>query len=87
MILTGSQLLFFKDPVWALTLQQQLQAEGVKRDDRGQILLPRVAKFVPDEVFPLKDAVAVLDRRLVGVSHLNQVAPILVRRFPADLVA
>ncbi len=67
--MTGSQLLFFKDPVWALTLQRQLSAEGVKRDDRGQVLLARVASFVPDEVFPLKDAVAAYDTKLIGVSQ------------------
>lgn len=69
-ILTGSQLLFFKDPFWALTLQEQMKSDSVnaKRDEKGQVLLPRVARFVPDEVFPVKDAVAVWDRSLTGVS-------------------
>ena len=67
-ILTGSQLLFFKDPTWALTLQEQKRSEGLEKDSKGQTMLPRVARFVPDEVFPVKDAVAVLDQRMTNVS-------------------
>nr|XP_018259729.1 uncharacterized protein I303_07797 [Kwoniella dejecticola CBS 10117]OBR81887.1 hypothetical protein I303_07797 [Kwoniella dejecticola CBS 10117] len=60
-ILTSSQLLFFKDPTWALTLLEQIKTfEGT--DKAGQLLLPRQTTFKPDEVFSMKDCVAVFDR-------------------------
>ncbi|WVF68224.1 hypothetical protein IAT40_002989 [Kwoniella sp. CBS 6097] len=60
-ILTGSQLLFFKDPTWALTLLEQARStDGTDR--AGQMSLPRQATFKPDEVFSLKECIAVWDR-------------------------
>ncbi|WWC92314.1 uncharacterized protein L201_007268 [Kwoniella dendrophila CBS 6074] len=59
-ILTSSQLLFFKDPTWALTLLEQIQS--LQNTNAGQLLLPRQTSFKPDEVFSLKDCVAVYDR-------------------------
>ncbi|WVQ95629.1 hypothetical protein IAU59_002727 [Kwoniella sp. CBS 9459] len=60
-ILTGSQLLFFKDPTWALTLLEQARStDGTER--AGQMLLPRQTSFKPDEVFSLKECIAVWDR-------------------------
>nr|XP_019000387.1 uncharacterized protein I203_07169 [Kwoniella mangroviensis CBS 8507]OCF63848.1 hypothetical protein I203_07169 [Kwoniella mangroviensis CBS 8507] len=61
-ILTSSQLLFFKDPTWALTLLEQIQSLRDTDDGSGQLLLPRQTSFKPDEVFSLKDCVAVFDR-------------------------
>lgn len=58
-ILTGTQLLFFKDPFWAAQLLEHIQT--TKRNDRGHLVLPVMGNFVPDEVFPVKDAVAVYD--------------------------
>lgn len=59
-ILTGSQLLFFKDPAWALTLLEQMKSPLVDRQS-GQPLLPRMTNFKPDEVFPIKDCIAAYD--------------------------
>ncbi|WVQ85950.1 hypothetical protein IAT38_008118 [Cryptococcus sp. DSM 104549] len=60
-ILTGSQLLFFKDPTWALTLLEQARSSA-KSDQNGHLLFPRITTFKPDEVFPVKDCIAVYDR-------------------------
>jgi hypothetical protein len=65
-ILTGSQLLFFKDPIWALTLLEQ--ARSASEDAAGNRPLPRVTSFKPDEVFPVKDCIAIYDRGLTKVS-------------------
>ncbi|WVN89691.1 uncharacterized protein L203_104921 [Cryptococcus depauperatus CBS 7841] len=61
LILTQSQLLFFKDPLWALTLLEQIKSNMVS-DEGGHLLLPRTTVFKPDEVFPVKDCIAVFDR-------------------------
>jgi hypothetical protein len=55
-ILTSSQLLFFRDRTWAISLGEQMGY----RD--GRILVPPVSLLKPDEVFPLKDSVALYDR-------------------------
>ena len=65
-ILTGTQLLFFKDPFWAAQLLEHIQ--NTKRNDRGHLVLPTMGSFVPDEVVPLKDAVAVHDNEVDMVS-------------------
>lgn len=54
-ILTGSQLLFFKDTIWALTLVEQIRSAGKKE-------IQHMASFQPDEVLSVKDCVAVWDR-------------------------
>jgi hypothetical protein len=64
--LTSSQLLFFKDPVWALTLLERINNPGVDQQS-GQPLLPRMANFKPDEVFPVRDCVAVYDESYTQV--------------------
>ncbi len=55
-ILTNSQLLFFRDQAWATSLQEQMRY----RDKR--ILVPPVPLLKPDEVLSLKDSVALHDR-------------------------
>ncbi|KIR30883.1 ARF guanyl-nucleotide exchange factor [Cryptococcus deuterogattii LA55] len=60
-ILTQSQLLFFKDPMWALTLLEQARVTS-ENDKDSQLLLPRMTHFKPDEVFPVKDCIAVFDK-------------------------
>ena len=55
-ILTSSQLLFFRDQAWATSLQEQMGY----RDKR--ILVPPVPLLKPDEVLSLKDTVALHDR-------------------------
>ncbi|KAH8835319.1 hypothetical protein DL96DRAFT_1519946 [Flagelloscypha sp. PMI_526] len=58
-ILTGSQLLLFRDPV----LVQSLMAQWVESD--GQIALTQAAVLKPDEVFSVKDSIAVYDHSYV----------------------
>lgn len=55
-ILTNSQLLFFRDQAWATSLQEQMRY----RDK--QTLVPPVPLLKPDEVLSLKDTVALHDR-------------------------
>lgn len=55
-ILTNSQLLFFRDHTWATSLQEQMRC----RD--GRILVPPAPLLKPDEVLSLKDTVALHDR-------------------------
>jgi hypothetical protein len=55
-VLTSSQLLFFRDPSWATILQAQMK----HRD--GSVLIPPVSLLKPDEVLSLKDSVALHDR-------------------------
>lgn len=55
-ILTNTQLLFFRDQGWATSLQEQMKY----RDKR--ILVPPVPLLKPDEVLSLKDTVALHDR-------------------------
>ena len=53
-ILTGSQLLFFRDPGWASTLSPN-------SDSPVELVLPPSNLFKPDESFSLKDTLAVYD--------------------------
>ncbi len=55
-VLTSSQLLFFRDHSWATSLQEQMK----HRD--GRALIPPVPLLKPDEVLSLKDSVALHDR-------------------------
>lgn len=59
-ILTGSQLLFFRDTMWANTLSAQ-------PDSEGRVPFPHGAVFKPDEVIPVKEACAVFDKSYVKV--------------------
>jgi hypothetical protein len=54
-ILTSSQLLFFRGHAWAVDLEEQMRS----RD--GGTLIPPVSLPKPDEVLPLKDSVALYD--------------------------
>jgi hypothetical protein len=60
-ILTGSQLLLFRDPSWAAALLAQIETPD------GQPLLPQTAVFKPDEVLSMKDFVAVFDKSYTKV--------------------
>ncbi|KAJ6627238.1 hypothetical protein B0H10DRAFT_1996195 [Mycena sp. CBHHK59/15] len=55
-ILTGSQLLLFRDPAWANGLISQ--AESLD----AQFIFPQTAVFKPDELLSVKDAIAVFDK-------------------------
>lgn len=55
-VLTGSQLLFVRDPAWASAFLNQSEGSG----EPGYF--PQTAMFNPDEVISVKDAVAVYDR-------------------------
>lgn len=61
-ILTGSQILFFRDPAWALGLIAQAESSG------GQVLSPHVSLLKPDELLSVKDAIAVHDITYAKVS-------------------
>lgn len=67
-ILTGSQLLFFRDPSWAHALVEKSEASD------GHLLLPPTAVFRPDELLSVKDAIAVYDSSYTKV-HLFQHLP------------
>lgn len=54
-LLTGSQLLLSREPSWAVTIQKQ--AYGTN----GEVSLPHAMLPKPDELFSVKDAVAVFD--------------------------
>lgn len=60
-ILTGSQLLFFRDPSWATTLLAQSETSD------GQIIFPQTSIFKPDELLSVKDAIAVFDKSYTKV--------------------
>jgi len=55
-ILTNSQLLFFRDQAWATSLQEQMRYRNKR------ILVPPVPLLKPDEVLSLKDSVALHNR-------------------------
>ncbi|KAL7422861.1 hypothetical protein Q5752_002158 [Cryptotrichosporon argae] len=59
-ILTGSQLLFFKDPTWVQALDDQIR--NAVTNEAGHKVLPRMSVFKPDEVLALRDCIAVFDR-------------------------
>ncbi|SPO20708.1 uncharacterized protein UTRI_00184 [Ustilago trichophora] len=77
LLLTGSQLLLFKDIIWINALQSQildqvghsLLCNGIPTDDTaahevvegGVVISPRITYFRPDGVISLADAVAVKD--------------------------
>lgn len=68
-ILTGSQLLFFKDPTWALSLLDQARSSQLDGTSPGQLLFPRMTTFKPDEVFSVKNSIAIFDRSYSKVCH------------------
>lgn len=61
-ILTGSQLLFFRDPSAATLLTQS-------SSPNGQIIYPESPVFRPDELLSVKDAIAVFDKSYIKVIY------------------
>ena len=55
-ILTGSQLLLFRDPAWATTLLVKPETPN------GQLLFPQTSLFKPDELLSVKDSIALYDK-------------------------
>ncbi|KAI0669996.1 hypothetical protein C8Q78DRAFT_976061 [Trametes maxima] len=55
-LLTGSQLLFFRDSSWASNIQAQLGQSN------GQVLLQQTSLPQPDEMLSVRDAIAVYDK-------------------------
>jgi hypothetical protein len=66
-VLTGSQLLFFRDSSWSTSML----AQTVPSD--GHVIFPQQAVFKPDEVLSVKDAVAVIDKSYIKVQFLIRV--------------
>lgn len=62
-VLTGSQLLFFRDSTWSTSML----AQTVPSD--GHVIFPQQAVFKPDEVLSVKDAVAVIDKSYLKYEH------------------
>ncbi|KAG5644739.1 hypothetical protein DXG03_007868 [Asterophora parasitica] len=60
-VLTGSQLLFFRDHSWASSL---LSAQS-----DGQTVFPQSVLFKPDELLSVKDAIAVYDKSYTKYSN------------------
>ncbi len=61
-ILTGSQLLFFRDLTWANTL-----AFGSDSSSGNQVIYPQATVFNPDESISVKDCIAVWDESYTKV--------------------
>ncbi|CAO1636652.1 unnamed protein product [Parajaminaea phylloscopi] len=85
MILTSSQLLFFRDLVWIDALQaqinEQLAAATPEDRKRGIIVTPKITNLRPDGLLSLGDAIALKDDtydrhqsvlRLVGMQGSSQ---------------
>ena len=64
-VLTGSQLLFFRDSSWSTSML----AQTVPSD--GHVIFPHQAVFKPDEVMSVKDAVSVIDKSYMKVQFLR----------------
>lgn len=60
-LLTGSQLLFFRDSTWANGLQAQLGQSD------GQVVLQQTSLPQPDEMLSVRDAIAVFDKSYTKV--------------------
>lgn len=77
-LLTGSQLLFSRDPNWAALIQSRASAgNGVMAVQHGS--MPR-----PDEMFSVKDAVAVFDRTYTKVNIMHHAVPAVGRTLILD---
>ncbi|ORX41011.1 hypothetical protein BD324DRAFT_654632 [Kockovaella imperatae] len=66
-VLTGSQLLFFRDPTWALSILEQTQRTSGTVDE--PTVLSTVVNFKPDEVFPVSQCIATYDESLDSSSN------------------
>ncbi|RPD82664.1 hypothetical protein L226DRAFT_475998 [Lentinus tigrinus ALCF2SS1-7] len=62
-LLTGSQLLFFRDTSWAGTIQAQAERSN------GQVVLPQTSLPQPDEMFSVRDTIAVFDKSYTKYAH------------------
>ncbi|EJT51351.1 ARF guanyl-nucleotide exchange factor [Trichosporon asahii var. asahii CBS 2479] len=62
-VLTGAQLLFFKDTIWALTLVEKI------RSANGESQAAQTTAFQPDEVMSVKDCVAIYDRSYAATPY------------------
>lgn len=60
-VLTGSQLLFSRDPAWMNTLVNQTET------DDGQVLMPQSSVLKVDELLSLRNAIAVYDKSYTKV--------------------
>ncbi|EST09777.1 Sec7 domain protein [Kalmanozyma brasiliensis GHG001] len=86
LLLTGSQLLLFKDVIWINALQSQILDQvghsllnnGIPSDEDGAddvveggvVITPRITYFRPDGVISLADAVAVKDQSYGKYDHV-----------------
>ncbi|PWN41950.1 PH-domain-containing protein [Ceraceosorus guamensis] len=61
MILTSSQLLFFRDLIWTSALDQQISAQTENHTVPNVVIAPRISFFRPDGVLSLSNAFAVRD--------------------------
>ncbi|KAG8936599.1 hypothetical protein FRC02_000592 [Tulasnella sp. 418] len=68
-LLTGSQLLFFKDPTWAANLLADAEKNADLSVPGGKVPFPRMSSFHPDEVLSVKDSVALFERTYTRRSH------------------
>ncbi|KAJ3776936.1 hypothetical protein FB446DRAFT_233874 [Lentinula raphanica] len=67
-VLTGSQLLFLRDPTWAISFLNQNEASN----DSG--FYSQSAIFTPNEVISVKNAVAVYDKTYLKHDHIFRLA-------------
>ena len=65
-ILTSSQLLFFRDPTWAPTFLAQAESSHARN------ILPQASIFKPDELLSLQGSVAVHDTAYEKVRYLRR---------------
>ena len=73
-ILTATQLLFFKDPSLAITLQSELdQGEAIKLP--GGVLVSTASGATPDEIVPLENSFAVVDKVAIHSHTFRLVMP------------
>lgn len=72
MILSSTQLLFFKDLIWTSALDQQIQEQTSKAADTDEniVISPRITYFKPDGVLALSDAIAVKDTSYTKYNHV-----------------
>lgn len=64
-ILTGSQLLLFREPLWATSLLTRSESSD------GHVVVPETSLFKPDELLSVKDAIAVFDKSYTKVCHIH----------------
>ena len=71
-MLTGSQLLFFRDPVWIAALKDEMRRGSVEEGGggvKGWIFpFAKTSTFRPDEILSVKDAIALFDTSYNKVS-------------------